>query len=103
MNGKVTLDRSALVNAIDVFAPWCGEVERGLRVRIHRARDTATGRATRCKHGNARTIYWLAAQMASERVFARMLVDDLQDTINNLARLLLVAGWIERSEAPDAE
>jgi hypothetical protein len=94
---------TAPADAVGVFAPWCDEVERDLRLRIHKARDSATAKATRCKHGNARTIYWLAAQMASERVFARMLVDDLKATIDNLARLFLVAGWIERSEAPDAE
>ena len=96
-------EKPTFPNAVDIFAPWCGEVERGLRVRIHRARDTATARATRCKHSNARAIYWLAAQMASERVFARMAPDDLRDTINHLARLFLIAGGIEQSEAPDAE
>lgn len=94
---------SLLADAVSVFAPWCGEAERALRIRVHRARDTATARATRCKHGNARTIYWLAAQMASARVFARMPAEDLNQAIDNLARLFLVAGWIERSEAPDAE
>ena len=93
----------APADAVSMFAPWCGEAERGLRVRIHRARDSATARATRCKHGDARTIYWLAGQMASARVFARMPNEELKDTIDNLARLFLVAGWIERTEGPHAE
>lgn len=96
-------DCSPVMEAISVFAPWCGEAERALRVRIHRARDTATARATRCKHGDARMIYWLAAQLAAARVFARMPDGDLKETIDNLARLFLVAGWIERTDAPDAE
>src|SRR5688572_24273989 len=91
------------VDAVSVFAPWCDEVERTLRIRIHKARDSATAKATRSKHSNARTIYWLAAQMASERVFARMPAENLMETIENLSRLFLVAGWVERSEAPDAE
>jgi hypothetical protein len=28
--------------------------------------------------------------------------EDLTEIIENLARLFLVAGWIERTEAPDA-
>ena len=91
------------IDAVGVFAPWAGADERALRVRIHRARDSATARATRCKHGEARTLYWIAAQMASARVFARMPNEELTDTIDNLARLFLVAGWLERTEAPDAE
>ena len=91
------------LDAVSVFAPWCGETERGLRIRIHRARDSATARATRCKHAGARSIYWLAAQIAAARVFARMPNEDLKETIDNLARLFVVAGWIERTEAPDAE
>jgi hypothetical protein len=91
------------IDAISVLAPWCDETERGLRDRIHRARDSATARATRCRQGNARTIYWLAGQMASERVFARMRNEDLKETIEKLAMLFLVAGWIERTETPDVE
>jgi hypothetical protein len=94
---------ATIADAVSVFAPWCNETERALRIRIHRARDSATARATRCKHGDARTIYWIAAQLASERVFARMPDRDLKETIANLAHLFLVAGWIERTASPDAE
>ena len=83
-----------LADAVATFAPWSDANERALRIRIHRARDSATARATRCKHGNARQIYWLAAQLASARVFARMTDAELMQTIENLARLFLVAGWI---------
>lgn len=92
-----------MLDPVAHFAPWAGEAERTLRLRIHQARDTATARATRSKHSDARTIYWLAAQMASARVFARMANEDLKEAIENLARLFLIAGWIERAEAPDAE
>ena len=91
------------MDAISVFAPWSGEAERALRIRIHRARDSATARATRCKHGDARSLFWIAAQLASARVFARMPDEELMETIDNLARLFLVAAWIERTDAPDAE
>jgi hypothetical protein len=95
--------QDAPLDAVGVFAPWAGADERALRIRIHRARDSATARATRCKHGDARTIYWIAAQLASARVFARMPNEELKETIDNLARLFLVAGWIERTDSPDAE
>lgn len=84
------------------FAPWAGEAERALRIRIHQARDTATARVSRSMHCEARMIYGVAAQMASARVFARMTNDDLSEVIQNLTRLFLVAGWIERVGAPDA-
>lgn len=103
MSDRNGLVKPALADAVDVFAPWCDDAERSLRIRIHRARDTATARATRCKHGMARVIYWVAAQMASDRVFARMPIEVLRETICTLARLFLAAGSIERSEAPDAE
>ena len=41
--------------------------------------------------------------MASARVFAPMPNEELKETIDNLARLFLVAGWVERVDAPDAE
>ena len=94
---------NAPLDPITVFAPWCGPDERGLRIRIHRARDSATARATRCKHGNARTILWIAAHLAADRVFARMPNEDLKETLENLARLFLVAAWIERTEEPDVD
>jgi Ni,Fe-hydrogenase III component G len=93
----------APADAVTVFAPWCGEAERALRIRIHRARDSATARGTRSRHGDARTIYWIAAQIASAWVFARASEDSLKETIGNLASLFLVAGWIERTEAADVE
>lgn len=95
--------QGSALDAITRFAPWAGEAERSLRIRIHRARDTATARATRCRHIDARTIYWIAADIASGRVFARMPNEHLQEAIQNLARLFLVAGWIERVEASNAE
>lgn len=102
-NRNTTAVQSMPLDAVTLFAPWADDTERALRVRIHRARDVATARATRCKHGNARSIYWLAAQLATARVFARMPNEDLKETIDNLARLFLVAGWIESVELPDAE
>ncbi len=90
-------------DAISVFAPWAGPDDRPLRLRLHRAQTVATARATRSRHGRARILYWLAADLAGERTFARTSPDDLKDTLAALARLFLTAGWIERSEASDDE
>jgi len=100
---KTAASQTTLANSVSTFAPWCDETELGLRIRVHRARDSATARATRCKHAGARDLYWLAAQLASERVFARMSNEELKETIDNLARLFLTAGWIERADTRDAE
>jgi len=92
---------SELLDPITVFAPWAGPEERALRVRIHRARDRAQARAGRSKHGRARTLYWLSAQLAGDWVFSRASADDLNDILAALSRLFLVAGAIERLEEPD--
>lgn len=89
------------ITAADVFAPWAGPEERALRVRIHRARDVAQARASRSKHGRAKQVYWIAAQMAGDWVFCRTEIDLLKDVLASLARLFLVAGSIERLETPD--
>ncbi len=91
------------IDPVGVFAPWAGEEEKALRVRIHKARDVAQARASRSKHGRARTFYWLAAQMASDWVFSRAPNEDLADVLASLSRLFLVAGSVERLEAPDAD
>lgn len=91
------------LDGVDLFAPWAGEEERALRVRIHRARDTAQARAGRSKHGRARTVYWLATQFAGDWVFQRAPIGDLAEVIKGLTWLFLYASLIERIEAPDAE
>lgn len=89
------------LDAIRVFAPWSGDEERALRLRIYKARDIAQARAARSKHGRARAIYWTAAQMAGDWVFQRAPTDDLNEILAALSRLFLVTSAIERLEAPD--
>jgi hypothetical protein len=57
----------------------------------------------RSKHGRARQIYWLAAQIAGDWVFTPAPNDELTDVLEALSRLFLVAGMVERLEAPDVE
>jgi ABC-type branched-subunit amino acid transport system substrate-binding protein len=96
-----TPQSQSAADAVAVFAPWSGPRDRPVRLRLHRAQAAATARASRSKHGTARTLFWIAAQMAGARIFARIDADQLQDAIDNMSRLFLVAGYIERTEAPD--
>ena len=89
------------LHAVDIYAPWCASFERQLRIRVHRARDIAQARACRSKHGRARSLYWMAAQMAGDWVFRRAPNEDLEEILAALSRLFLVAGATERLEAPD--
>ncbi len=89
------------IDAIATFAPWASENERALRRRIHRAHGSAMARAQRSRHGRARAIFWLAAQMSGDWTFARAATEDLEDVLKTLSYLFLAAGAIERVEAPD--
>ncbi len=88
---------------ISAFAPWAGPEERALRLRLHKARDIAQSRACRSKHGGARSLYWMAAQMAGDWVFARSAPETLKDVLQALCRLFEVAGAFERLEARDVD
>lgn len=86
---------------VDIFARCESEGERPLRVRIHRARDRLVARATHSTHWRARSIYWWAADLATDWVFARASIDQLEDILAALSRTFLTAQMIERLEAPD--
>jgi hypothetical protein len=56
----------------------------------------------RSQHADARQLLWLAAQMCHERTFARIDVEELNDTIGAISRLWLVVHFVERTGTPDA-
>jgi len=84
-----------------VFAPWAGPEEQSLHERLSRARDVALVRARRSPQSLSRTLFWVAAQLASDWVYRRTPVDDLTEILAGLNRLFLTAGMIERLGAPD--
>jgi hypothetical protein len=86
------------LDAIGTFMPWIGKEERALRKRLHNAWTIASARASRSDSGNARTLYWTAALVASEWTFARSDLEDLKDIADALVRLFLAAGTLERVE-----
>ena len=101
-----TIASGTHLDAVSLFAPWCGPEEAALRQRIHRAWCNAVTAATRSQHANDRIAFWLAADLAEARVFARLPGDELSElktTLNHLAGLFKTARWVERTEAPDAE
>jgi len=94
---------TAHIDSVAALMPWSGPEDRPLRMRLHRAGIVAVARATRSKYGNARQIFWLAAQMAQARTFARVDVDHLQDGIAAVSYLFLAANIIERTELTDVD
>src|SRR4051794_39680073 len=103
MTSTRTTQPEQSLTAVDIFAPWSGADERALRLRIHRARDIAQARAGRSKHTRARAVYWIAAQLAGDWVFARAPNESLEGVLEALSRLFLVAGTLERLEVPDEQ
>ena len=84
------------------FRPWDSEETRNLRHRILKARDIAAVRARRSKVTIARTIFWLANELANDWVFVTASDDQLREIADSLVRLFLVAGSLERVEPADA-
>jgi hypothetical protein len=94
-------DGQQSLDPISALMPWATPEEKPLRLRLHRAGATAVARATRSRHGKARVIFWLAADICRERTFARLDIADLQESIEMIARLFVVANFIERAETED--
>src|SRR5688572_15137726 len=69
------------------FAPWLGSNEAALRQRIRLACGLACAAARRSIHSRARALYWMAADIASERVVAALPSEELWATIHSVARL----------------
>ncbi|HUE80290.1 MAG TPA: hypothetical protein VMN38_11760 [Sphingomicrobium sp.] len=98
MSGQQPLD------AVGQFAPWAGDEERALRVRIHRALTGAIARATRERNGRSRALYYVAAEVGQAWVFRR--VDDCADlerVIRALCQLFMAADNVFQLEGPDAD
>lgn len=94
---------SALVlDPIHTFLPGRTESEYALRRRIHRAQGATAARAARSQHGRARTILWIASQLAADWTFQGAPEADLADILRAVTNLTLAANAIERIEAPDA-
>jgi hypothetical protein len=96
-------DREPALTPVDVFAPWAGEKERALRLRIHKAQSVAAARAAREPNSRVRALYYLAAELALDWVFHR--VDDLGDLeriLRALAQLFIAADNIFQLEGDGA-
>lgn len=85
----------------EVFRPWDDVTERHLRSRILKCQRVATQRIKTTSSDHARTVYWVALDMASHSAFAQAKLAHLKDVIHGLTRLFLVAAQIERWEGSD--
>lgn len=85
---------------IDTFAPWAGNEERALRLRIHRAQAVAVIRADRDPNPHARATYEIASDLALRWVFRRVdNLGDLERVILALAELFLAADNMTQVDA----
>jgi hypothetical protein len=92
------------IDAVAVFAPWAGPEERALRVRIHKAQTIALKRAALERNSRARSLYYVAAELAAAWVYHR--VDDvglLQRVLWALCQMFMAAGHIVVVEGADAD
>ena len=91
------------LTAVDVFAPWAGEEERALRLRIHKAQTIAARRAAAERNGRAQALYFQAAGLALAWVFRRVEdIGDLERILWALNQLFMAADHIAVVEGPDA-
>lgn len=88
-------------DAIEAFMPWATADERQLRRRILNCQQIASTRAPRAGSDRARLFYWTACDIAAATVFASSSGDHLQEVLDTLVRLFLVAGAVERWETTD--
>ena len=87
------------LDPVTVFAPWASDDERELRRRIHRAQTVAVARASREEHDDARYLYYLAGQVASEWLFRRVDRGQLERVLWGLNQLFLAADHFRQAEA----
>ena len=92
-----------LSDEIRRFVPWVDDDELALRTRLRKARDLGAVRAVAATgHARSRTLYWMVADVAGEWMLSPASNDDLKDVADAMVRLFMVAGALERLEAPDA-
>lgn len=77
------------------FMPWIEEDERQLRRRVLRCQQMSSSSARNATSDRARTIYWIACDIAAETAFAPATTDHLKDILATLARMFMAAGSIE--------
>lgn len=80
---------------VAAFMPWVEEDERQLRRRVLKCQQISSTRATSATSDRARTLYWIACDIAAETAFAPAKPDHLKDVLATLARMFMAAGAIE--------
>lgn len=87
---------------VDVFAPWAGDEERILRLRILKALNIASRRAPIERNRRARNTYYDMAELAHGWVYRRVSdIGDLERILWSLNYMFMAAGHIAVMEGPD--
>lgn len=91
------------LDPIETFCIGESDSKRSLRRRIHVCNASAAARATEATCGDARSIFWQAAQLAGAWTFRPASEAQLEDAIKALRYLYQAADLIERLEPADGE
>ena len=90
------------LDPIDTFMPWADDEEKALRRRVRWTHHAAGARGQRSPSGNARTVFWLAAQTASAWTTAHANKEELQLVLHTCSQLLIAGNNYEILEGGDA-
>ena len=89
---------------IRLHLPWISDDEHALRMRLFKARDLSALKAVAAEgHDRSRYLYWMVNELANEWLLSPAGKDDLRDLADTLVRLFMVAGALQRLEAPCEE
>jgi hypothetical protein len=90
------------LDPIDIFMPWADDEEKALRKRVRWTHHAAAARGDRSPSGEARTVFWLAAQTASGWTTARASKEQLWLVLHTCSQLLMAGNNYELLEGGDA-
>ena len=81
------------------FRPWETPEQNAARDRLFKCQRIAASRATNTASDGARTIFWLACDLASRRASANASVERMMSDRDCLVRLFMAANAIESLES----
>lgn len=81
---------------VAAFMPWAQEEERSLRRRLLAFQQRAGTRSRQSEDDRARFQWMLAHEIAAESAFATAPAEHLQEVLQTITRIAMVAGSLER-------
>jgi hypothetical protein len=83
---------------IAAFMPWVAEPERSLHRRLLNVKVGAACRAKHCANDRARSLWWLASDIAGENALEPTSRAHLEDVLRTVTRLEQCADALEHWE-----